>query len=87
MYQCIKFQKHRLLECLLLAALIAFTNAAPQPDADPEPEAEAEADAEADAQYGPPVIMPNPFSPDLAPEGNPGGIDQDIRYTQNLIFW
>jgi len=72
-------KKHRLLECLLLAALIAFTKAAPQPDADPEPEAEAEADAEADAQYGPPVIMPNPFSPDLAPEGNPGGIDQDIR--------
>ena len=56
-----------------------MTNAAPQPDADAEPEAEAEAEAEADAQYGPPVIMPNPFSPGIAPEGNPGAIDQDIR--------
>ena len=64
----------------MLAALIAFTKAAPQPDADPEPEAEAEAEAEADAQYGPPVIMPNPYSPGIAPEGNPGMIDQDIRY-------
>ena len=76
---CCLFQKYRFLECLLLAALIALTNAAPQPDADAEPEAEAEADAEADAQYGPPVIMPNPFSPGIAPEGNPGAIDQDIR--------
>ena len=72
-------QKHKLLQCILIGALIAISNAAPQPDADPEPEAEAEPDAEADPQYGPPVIMPNPFSPGIAPEGNPGAIGQDIR--------
>ena len=59
--------------------MIAISSADPQPDADPEPEAEAEADAEADAQYGPPVIMPNPFSPGIAPQGDPGAIGQDIR--------